>query len=153
MLPAPKVSHEVSGAASRDYSLAPGAKPVTHTFIIHDRLPGLNEIIGAARQHYHSSASQKKKYTQLCSQYVRAGRVPRFERPVTLEIHWIEPDRRRDIDNITGGGTKFVLDALVEMECLKGDGQRWVTGLSHTFGDPDKRHPRIHVTIKENEGE
>lgn len=49
------------------------------------------------------------------SNLVLLGRRYRFEQPrskVLVACNWKEPDRRRDPDNIVGGGRKLLLDAL-----------------------------------------
>ncbi len=121
-------------------------------FIIPGRLPGLNEIILKARGNRFSGAHQKKKYTQLCAQYVISGFVPTFTKPVNLKFGWCEPNRRRDVDNIQAGA-KFVLDALVLTERIPDDSQKWVKAISHTMLPPEKATPHVAVEITEVEEE
>lgn len=118
------------------------------TFTIQGALPGLNEIIGAINKHRYAGAEQKKKEQKRCSWSIVAGRVPTFSVPVIFTFRWIEKDLRRDPDNICAG-TKFILDALVEMKKIPRDSRRWVKGIFHEFPEPDKQNPRIEITIKE----
>lgn len=117
------------------------------TFAIDGSLPGLNEIVNVARNNRFAGASQKKKETQRCGLAVIAGGVSTFSGPVTVTFTWIEKDLRRDPDNICAG-TKFVLDSLVELGRIPGDGRRWIKGISHYFPPPDKKAPRILVRIE-----
>lgn len=72
----------------------------------------------------------------------------RIEKPVFMEYLWIEPNRRRDKDNISSFGRKVIQDALVSAGVLKDDGWKHVVGFSDRF-EVDKENPRIEVIIKE----
>lgn len=115
-------------------------------------MPGLNEIIGANRRHYHAGARQKKEETERCQWAILAGRVPTFTFPVWVRFVWVERDFRRDPDNITAG-TKFVLDALVELKRIPGDSRRWIRGIEHEFALPEKEAPRIEVELTDEKGD
>lgn len=119
----------------------------TYSFCISGQLPGLNEITSSARYNRFAGASLKKKFTHLCQYSIKASTPPKFETPVHVEFVWIEPNLKRDPDNITAGA-KFILDALVEEGVLPNDTRKWVHGITHVFETPDKLKPRILVTIK-----
>lgn len=55
--------------------------------IIPGRLPGLNDMIEAARRNRYESAKMKKEYTELTAWYARSAGLPRFDR-VDLVITW-----------------------------------------------------------------
>ena len=112
------------------------------------RLPGLNEIIHEGNRHWAKGASLKKTETQRCMEYILLYRIPVFTRPITVNFKWIEPNKRRDRDNIQSG-QKFFLDALVEMGKIPNDGPKWVVGTSHEFPEPDLENPRIEIEILE----
>lgn len=114
------------------------------TFEIPGRLPGLNEIVNSARSNRFAGAKQKKEETERCAFY--AMPLNPFNVPIVLKIRWIEPNMRRDVDNISGGA-KFILDGLVMAGKIPDDSRRWVQGLSHEFAWPDAIHPRIEVSI------
>lgn len=118
------------------------------SFEILGRLPGMNELIGAINRHRFAGATMKKQKTFECGQWILAGKVPKFTEPVAIRFEWIEPDRRRDIDNIAGGGSKFILDALVATERIPNDTREWVKSIEHVFPEPDPKRPRIVVTIE-----
>jgi len=120
------------------------------TFTIQGRLPGLNEITRANRANMFQGAKLKKDATQLCGQAIIVDHVPVFKNPpLSVLICWYEKDNRRDIDNVAGGGTKFILDALVETGRIPNDGRKWVRSIQHQFPDPDKENPRILVCVEE----
>ena len=52
---------------------------------------------------------------------------------VFIRWTWQEKDQRRDPDNVTGIGKKFVLDALVTMGILKNDGWKQIAGWTDTW--------------------
>lgn len=120
-------------------------------FEIPGRLPGLNEIIDAAKQgkgRYQPYALMKEKYTEMITWL--AKKLPTYER-VALIITWHEPDRRRDPDNIMAG-QKFILDALVQAGVIPNDSQKYIQGILHRF-DVDRKNPRVEVEILDMEKE
>lgn len=113
--------------------------------VIPGKLPGLNEIIDAAKGgkgKYQPYAMMKEKYTTMVAWL--AKKLPKNER-VNLIITWYEPNQRRDPDNIMAG-QKFILDALVMAGVIPNDSQRYINGITHRF-DVDKRNPRVEVEI------
>lgn len=78
------------------------------------------------------------------------GRL-RARKRVFLRFTWIEPNARRDMDNIAFA-KKFILDAIKKYGLIADDGQKYIAGFSDSFG-VDKRNPRIEVEILEVEHE
>jgi Holliday junction resolvase RusA-like endonuclease len=120
-------------------------------FVISGRLSGTNDIIRLAAYNRYLGGAQRKREKDQCyaaimaqNQSVRA----RFTKPVRVSMAWIEPNGRRDLDNISGG-QKVILDALVMARVLPNDTREWLKGISHTFPPPDKSNPRIEVTVEE----
>ena len=113
------------------------------------RLPGLNEIIAAAKAgkgKYQPYSIMKSEWTHTIAWL--AKKLPAYNR-VDIIITWYEPDRRRDPDNITGG-TKFILDSLVVAGAIKDDSQRYINSIKHQWG-VDRENPRVEVQIEEVE--
>ena len=52
---------------------------------------------------------------------------------------WLEPNKKRDKDNIAAGGRKYIFDSLVEMGILKGDGWNFVINWEDHFGTDHKK--------------
>lgn len=128
---------------------------VSQTFTIPGRLPGLNEYIKACRSSPYAGNAMKSR---AASHVARAIRVSDLA-PVTGRVHvhflWIEPNRKRDKDNIRFG-VKFILDALKPLgprnkfgqTIIGGDGWRHMDGFGDDY-DVDPESPRIEVTITE----
>lgn len=115
-------------------------------FIIPGRLPGLNDMIDAARRNRYASAEQKKEYTELVAWCAKAARLPRMEQ-INVTVFWYEPDKRRDKDNIMAG-TKFIFDGLVVAGVLPNDGWGQIGDIQHIF-DVDPDDPRVEIEINE----
>lgn len=115
-------------------------------FEIPGRLAGANEYTLANRTHYHAGATLKKKETARCAE--ASIRLKKIDYPVKVVITWIEPNKRRDVDNISFGA-KFVLDGLIESGKLANDGRKQVRGISHEFPEPCPKNPRVHVWIQD----
>ena len=111
-------------------------------FEIPGRLPGLNEIVAAAKSHFGAYAKMKERYTNEIAWLSK--KLPSCEK-IALEITWYEPDHRRDPDNIMVG-QKFILDALVHAGVIPNDSQKYIAGIIHRFR-VDKHNPRVVVEI------
>jgi Holliday junction resolvase RusA-like endonuclease len=118
----------------------------TMTVIIPIRLPGMNEIIAAAKSHHMAYATMKRKNTDDILWLIK--RMPKHD-TADIIIAWYEPNMRRDIDNISAG-QKFILDALVKAGVIKDDSQKYVKSIRHEFYI-DKDNPRIELSIFESE--
>lgn len=114
--------------------------------VYHGKLPGLNEIVGAARYNRFAGASQKREVQdELCSQW-NCYRNKTFQKKVTIKVNFYEQNHKRDEDNVIAG-MKFILDALQELKIIKKDSQKWVHVLPEVF--VDSSDPRIEVLIDE----
>ena len=63
---------------------------------------------------------------------------------------WYEPNKRRDLDNISSFGRKVIQDALVNLGVLENDGWQNIRGFNDEFR-VSKDEPRIEVHIFEVE--
>lgn len=122
--------------------------PRTLRFTIPGRLPGLNEMTLANRGNRYGGAKQKRDAQAVITPYVPRP-IMTLRSPVAVMIHWHEPNARRDPDNVSAGG-KFVLDALVTLGVLRGDGRKHIASIEHRV-TTDKANPRIDVTVEEVE--
>ena len=92
-------------------------------FTIQGRLNSLNEYIKACRGNVYS-ANNMKMYEKAIREAVRVAKLMPIDKyPISLKITWYEPNSRRDIDNVQFA-TKFILDAMVEMQIIKNDSQK-----------------------------
>ena len=115
--------------------------------VIDGTLPGLNKVIDANRRNKYAGSSLKKNTEQLIMTYIKSQCKQKFER-IRLSIHWYEPSKRRDYDNISSA-TKFILDSLVKCEVIKNDGWRYIAPeLNHRFF-LDRDRPRVEIFIEE----
>lgn len=116
-------------------------------FIIDGRLDGLNDYTKACRANRYGANSMKKKNEAKVFEGIkRAGLTKVDQYPINLYIIWNEPNRRRDIDNITFA-TKFIQDALVKSGILEDDSQKYIVGVFHRVL-VDRDNPRIEVELK-----
>lgn len=120
----------------------------TTKFTIYGRFPGMNEIISSNRYSRFAGAGQKKKCTHSVISAIREAKLsPVDSLPVKLELTFYEPNNRRDVDNIIGGGMKFIMDGIVKAGILPDDSRKYVTGYS-AYVKTDKEKPRIEIEIK-----
>lgn len=100
-------------------------------FFIPGTLPGLNEIIDAARTHYQRYADMKRDFTGLVCAYIRQAKLAPMIR-ASVHFTWSTNSMNRDPDNISAG-EKFILDGLVVTRILPNDGLQQVLSLHHEF--------------------
>lgn len=116
--------------------------------IIPGQLPGLNEYINAERSSKYQGAAMKRQAEHTIIMCIKQQlRGVRFDRPVHMTYRWIEPNMRRDCDNIAFA-KKFIQDALVKAGVLENDGWAQIAGFADLF-EVDKSRPRVEVEIRE----
>lgn len=104
---------------------------MTQELWIPGRLPGLNELIAAAKGAGGRGAAYAKlkaKWTNDLVLRIRAARLRPIVGRAYLRFIWREENERRDPDNIAAGGRKLILDALVVAKVIGDDGWKHVAG-------------------------
>lgn len=94
------------------------------------KLPSANEYIDVCRTNKYKAAGYKRGIESKLALFLK--RIPRFEKPITIHFHWVEGNKRRDLDNVAFA-KKFILDALVKLGKLKDDNRKCVTAFADTF--------------------
>jgi Holliday junction resolvase RusA-like endonuclease len=105
------------------------------TLWIPGKLPGLNELIKAAksgRGKYNAYSRLKHHWTEKLATLFVLSKIKR-RKSVYLSFSWCEKTRRRDPDNIAAGGRKLILDALVRARVIRDDGWKQIRGWEDTF--------------------
>ena len=97
---------------------------------INMKLPSLNEYVDVCRTNRYKASKFKKNLEDDIIMFT--NRLPRFKNPVRIHFHWIEANKRRDLDNICFA-KKFILDALVKSGKLQDDNRKCVTAFLDTF--------------------
>ena len=98
--------------------------------VIPFKLPSCNEYINECRRNKYAGAKMKKEIDKIIGYYLI--KLPRFEKPVKIHFHWVEGNKRRDLDGICFA-KKFILDAMVKKGKLTDDNRRCVTGFTDEF--------------------
>ena len=94
------------------------------------KLPSLNEYVNVCRTNAYMASKFKKDLERGIGMCIE--KMPRFMNPVEIHFHWIEGNKRRDLDNICFA-KKFILDAMVKQGKLKDDNRKCVTAFTDTF--------------------
>jgi Holliday junction resolvase RusA-like endonuclease len=108
------------------------------------KLPSCNDYILACRTNKYVGAKMKSDIESNIMCYIQ--NLPKFDCPVEIDFHWVEGNKRRDLDGIAFG-KKFILDALVKAQKLKDDNRRCVTAFRDTFSYD--KESKVILTIKE----
>ncbi|MDE7156468.1 MAG: RusA family crossover junction endodeoxyribonuclease [Lachnospiraceae bacterium] len=118
-----------------------------YKFIISGRLNGLNEYTAANRTHPQKGGKMKKDNEELVIWEIRRQlKGIKINHPVRIMYDFYEPNKKRDLDNISSFAHKVIQDSLVKTGILKNDGWNEITGYLDNFYC-DTRNPRIEVTI------
>lgn len=111
----------------------------------------MNEFIAANRQNPKAGNKMKQEAEQIIAIYIRKhlGKLE-ITKPVRIHYKFFEPNKKRDLDNISGFFHKVCQDALVRCGVLKNDGWKEIRRFTDEF-EEDKNRPRIEVCIEEIE--
>lgn len=119
----------------------------TYKFVIDGQLSNLNDYIRALNISKFKGAELKRNQERLISIAIKNQlNGVKIINPVRVKFNWIEPNAKRDIDNIAFA-KKFILDALANCGTIQNDTQKHVVGFTDSFWI-DKNNPRIEVTLE-----
>lgn len=119
-----------------------------YKFIINGTLLDFNKYINSNRTGARSGAEDKRNQDIIVFYYAKQQlRDVKIQKQIKVHITWIEPDERRDPDNVASA-IKFILDALVLAGILEGDRRKNIKSIYHEF-ETDKNNPRIEVELEE----
>jgi Holliday junction resolvase RusA-like endonuclease len=120
-----------------------------YKLVIPARLPGLNDYQYACRSHYSKGAKMKREWVMIVCGYIQQQlKDIHIDKKIKIDYYWYEPNKKRDLDNISGFGKKVIQDALIKMCIIKNDGWENIIGFSDNFY-VDKENPRVEIIIKE----
>ena len=120
-----------------------------YTVTIPGRFPSMNEFIEANRTHKQKGNKMKKDdQNTICLYLMQQHRKLHLDKPVKLFYSFYEPNKKRDLDNISGYFHKVFQDALVHCGIIHNDSWHYITGFSDEFY-VDNKNPRIEVIIQE----
>lgn len=113
------------------------------------RFASLNQYIDAFRLHRIGANRMKRDAQNLIIADVlnQLGRL-KIHNPIEINYVYYEPNKKRDLDNISGFFHKVFQDALVKAGVIHNDSWHYIIGYSDKFY-VDSRNPRIEVEIKE----
>ena len=97
------------------------------------KMPTLNDFIDACkvqRGRWNKGNQMKQEFQQELYYYL--CKLPVFKKPIKIHFTWIEKNKRRDLDNVSAVGKKFILDTLQLCGKLKND------NLNYFVGDTDE---------------
>lgn len=112
----------------------------------------MNEFISANRSaHGICANSMKRKSQKEISAYLRQQlKTLHITKPIFIHYVYYEPNKRRDLDDISGYFHKVFQDSLVHSNVITDDGWSYVVGFSDNF-HVSADNPRIEITIEEVE--
>lgn len=109
---------------------------MTQTFLVGGPMPGLNEVIAAAKGSGGRGAGYsrlKRSWTEAVWAHAKAAKLKPMSGRVMFSFEWRERNMRRDPDNIAAAGRKLIFDGLVTAGVLPGDGWGVVAGWEDRF--------------------
>lgn len=94
------------------------------------KMPTLNDFVDACkvqRGRWNKGNQIKQDFQRALYYYL--CKLPQFKKPIKIRFIWIEKNKRRDLDNVSAIGRKFILDTLQLCGKLKNDNLNYVVGL------------------------
>lgn len=99
-------------------------------YVINMKLPSLNDYTRWCRGNKYVAAKKKAEIEREIALYLT--NMPKWNNPIKIHFHWIEGNKRRDLDNICFA-KKFILDSMVKSNHLKDDNRKCVYAFKDTF--------------------
>ena len=125
-----------------------------YKIIIDGRYPSMNQFIEANRigkGRWNKGNRMKQECQNKISYYISTQlRKVHIDKPVYIKYRFFEPNKKRDLDNISGFFHKVFQDALVHCGVIKNDSWHYIIGFSDEFFI-DNKCPRIEIEIIEKE--
>lgn len=127
-----------------------------YELILDGTMPNLNDYLQSERIAIRKNGKFTTKGNVLKQEYQHkvVAEVRRqlmgihIEKPVEIKYTYFEPNKKRDLDNISAFAHKVIQDGLVKGGLLANDGWKNIVGFSDDFY-VDKDNPRIEVIIRE----
>jgi Holliday junction resolvase RusA-like endonuclease len=129
------------------------------SFYSEEKIPGFNEMVTAAKgfgtrkkgKIFNGYTYMKNLWTTKLVETIKKNKISSVDR-VYLHMVWIEPNTKRDPDNISSF-IKFILDALQKANIIPNDGWANIVGFSHEFiRIPKKRGVTVRIYNEINKG-
>lgn len=121
---------------------------IEYKLVIDGRLAGINELIEADRRNrYKGSKLKRTEQDKVVWAILKQLRGVHIKGKIELEYIFTEPNKRRDLDNISGFAHKVIQDALVECRVIENDGWGNIVGYTDHF--EVGRPPKVIVIIRE----
>lgn len=123
-----------------------------YRIIIDGRYPSMNQFIEANRigkGRWNKGNKMKQECQEEISLYINTQlhKIHIFK-PVYIKYKFYEPNKKRDLDNISGFFHKIFQDALVKCGVIQNDSWQYIVGFSDEFF-VDNQCPRIEIEIIE----
>ena len=116
---------------------------ISYAATIEMKLPSLNEYVNVCRTNPYKASKFKKDLERDIGYFLQ--KLPSFDKPVKIHFHWIEENRRRDLDNVAAA-KKFILDAMVKVGVLTDDNRKCVAAFTDTFSYDKEAKVVVEIT-------
>jgi Holliday junction resolvase RusA-like endonuclease len=110
------------------------------------KLPSLNEYIRVCRCNKFQAAKFKADIELKIGLYLM--KMPKWTNPIKIHFHWIEGNKKRDLDNIAFA-KKFILDSMVKYGKLQDDNRKCVTSFTDSFSYSKDGSFKVVLEIEE----
>lgn len=124
-----------------------------YKLVINGKFPSLNQFIEAnrvSRGNWNKGNQMKQEYQYiLCCEIKKQLKNVKIDNPIIINYTFYEPNKKRDLDNISSFFHKIFQDGLVFCEVIKNDNWNYIIGFSDLF-KIDKENPRIEITLAES---
>lgn len=125
-----------------------------YSITIDGKFPSMNEFIDANRRSKgkfnKGNTMKQQSQNEISWQILKQHRKLHIDKPVKLIYSYYEPNKKRDLDNISGYFHKVFQDALVNCGVIHNDNWHYIVGFTDEFYI-DNKHPRIEIKIVEVE--
>jgi Holliday junction resolvase RusA-like endonuclease len=125
---------------------------ISNYFYVPGKLPGMNEIVRAARSGWQVAAKQKRDVEQLIRSYIWKSRLQKQCYPIDgqaiIIIIWNVKNKRMDVDNIQAAN-KFILDAM-KGELIIDDSRKYISQVLGIIQNGQEDGVEVHLAKPED---
>lgn len=121
-----------------------------YTIEINQKLPSLNDYLNKCKHSIGQAKTFKQDQDDIIGWELKRQKLDnlRIKKPVKAYIHYIEPKRDRDVDNVYSA-SKYIFDGLQKMGILENDNPKHLIDIKNTIEYDNKTKGKVIVELVE----
>ncbi len=121
-----------------------------HRFIIDQKLPSLNDYLNKCKHSIGQAKTFKQEQDNIIGWELKRQKLDKLKikKPVKAYIHYIEPKRDRDVDNVYSA-SKYIFDGLQKMGILENDNPKHLIDIKNSIEYDNTAKGKVIIELVE----